>query len=171
MSSSLPLLLIETRQALLLSQGQLAEMMGVVKRTMQRWEDRGAILLPSHIQTLATAVHPKDPALAARIAAYGNTSLEALGLVKPAPPAPPPAPPAPPPPAPLPTSLLVDSIVCVAADAIGLQPRAIRPALEAAFVRAREVRLDVGAVADSLTGAGTAPKPRPPGRRAPRGRP
>ena len=123
MSFPLPLLLIQTRQALLLSQGELAEMMGVAKRTMQRWEDRGAILLPSHIRTLATAAHSRDPALAARIAAYGNTSLEALGLVKPAPPPPPP----PPPPAPMPTAILVDSIVCVAADAIGVPPRAIPP--------------------------------------------
>ncbi len=166
MSSPLPLLLIQTRRALLLSQGQLAEMMGVAKRTMQRWEDRGAILLPSHIRTLATAAHPRDPALAARIAAYGNTSLEALGLVKPAPAHPPV-----PPPAPLPTAILVDSIVCVAADAIGVPPRAIRPALEAAFVRARQVRLDVAAVADSLTGADVAPSAPSGPRRSRRGPP
>jgi hypothetical protein len=145
-------------------------MVGVAKRTMQRWEDRGAYLLPSQIRTLAAAALTRDPALAARIAAYGNTSLEALGLVKPAPPPPPPVPPLPPPPPPLPTAILVDSIVCVAADAIGVLPRAIRPALEAAFVRAREVRLDVAAVADSLRGADAPQQPRPP-RRTPRARP
>jgi hypothetical protein len=60
----------------------------------------------------------------------------------------------------LPTSALVDSILCVAADAIGVLPRDIRPALAAAFVRAREVRLDVAAVADSLTGADVPAKAR-----------
>ena len=169
MSTELPLLLIQTRHTLRLSQGELGAMLGMVKRTMQRWEAGGAIVLPAHIRTLATAVYPKDPALAARIAAYGKTSLEALGLLKPAPLPATAQPPAPP----LPTSILVDSIVCVAADAIGVLPRAIRPALEAAFVRAREVRLDVAAVADSLTGADTANarKRRSPRPRTPRGRP
>ncbi len=138
MSSSLPLLLVETRHTLVLSQGQLAEMMGVVKRTMQRWEDRGAILLPSHIRTLANSGAPQGPRPCAPIAAYGNTSLEALGLVKPAPPPAPALPQAPPPPPPIPTSILVDSIVCVAADAIGVLPRAIaRRSRQRSCVRAR----------------------------------
>jgi hypothetical protein len=150
------MLLMETRQTLSLSQEGLGKLLGMAKRTIQRWEARGTILMASQIRTLATAVHPRDPDLAARIAAHGRTTLEALGLVKP--PAPPDAPvgalpTAPPGLPPLPTVTLVDSIVCVAADAIGVLPRVIRPALAAAFVRAREVRLDVAAVADSLTGA------------------
>jgi DNA-binding XRE family transcriptional regulator len=151
--------LVQTRLVLGLSQRKLGDVLGVVKRTIQRWEDHGAIVDPSVVATLAAAVHPTDRGLAMVIASHGGTSLLELGLEKPpapsAPPAPPPPLPTPPPPPlpPLPTSTLVDSIVCVAADAIGVLPRAIRPALAAAFVRAREVRLDVAAVADSLTGA------------------
>jgi transcriptional regulator with XRE-family HTH domain len=170
MASPISLLLIQTQHTLRFSQAQLGELVGVAKRTIQRWQHGGTTLSPSNIQTLAAAVHPIDPDLAARIAAHGNTSLQALGIVKPAPPPPPPIPAAPAPAHSLPTSILIDSIVCVAADAIGVQPRAIRPALAAAFVRAREVRLDVAAVADSLTGVsapakeGAARRPAP-GRR------
>jgi DNA-binding XRE family transcriptional regulator len=162
--------LIEARHALGISQRQLGETLGVVKRTIQRWEDHGGIVTPFHVAKLVAAVHPRNPVLAARIAAHGGTSLLELGIEKPpAPPPPPPPeppplpppPPAPPPPPHLPTATLVDSIVCVAADAIGVLPRAIRPALAAAFVRAREVQLDVGAVADSLTGADVAAKASP----------
>jgi hypothetical protein len=158
--------LVETRLALRLNQGELADLFGVAKRTIQRWESRGATVIPETVATLVLAVHPKDRALAGRIAQHGGTSLRELGLEKPPepppapPPPPPPPPPLPPPLPPLPTATLVDSIVCVAADAIGVLPRAIRPALAAAFARAREVRLDVAAVADSLTGADAPPKPR-----------
>lgn len=165
MSSFTDVHVAQARSALGMSQREFGRMLGVVKRTVQRWEDHGAIVTPSTVATLVAAVHPRDPALAARIAAHSGTSLVALGIEKPPappppplppepvrPPAPPPAPPPPPPP-PLPTATLVDSIVCVAADAAGVLPRAIRPALAAAFVRAREVQLDVGAIADSLTGA------------------
>jgi len=144
-------LVIQSRMALGLSQARYGELLGIGKRTVQRWEGGGTTVLRSTIQTLASAVHAVDPALAARIATHAGTSLLALGIEKP--PLPPAAPAqAPPLPPPLPTSTLVDSIVCVAADAIGVLPRAIRPALAAAFQRAQEVRLDVGAVADSLRG-------------------
>ena len=146
------LLVVQSRIALGLSQRKYGELLGIAERTVQRWEDGGATVLLSTIATLAAAVYPKDPALAGRIATGFGTSLLQLGLEKP--PEPPvvvvPAPPPPPPLPPLPTFTLVDSIVCVAADAIGVMPRAIRPALAAAFQRALEVRLDVGAVAGSL---------------------
>jgi hypothetical protein len=142
--------------ALRMSQREMGKLLGSVKRTVQRWERRGATFTTSDVATLASAVHPVDPALAARIAKEGGTSLLELGLERAPAPPPPPAPAALPAALvlpPLPTATLVDSIVCVAADAIGVPPRTIRPALAAAFARAREVRLDVGAVADSLTGA------------------
>lgn len=154
-------LVIQARIALGLSQRKLGEMLGISERTVQRWEDGGAIVLPHTIATLTTEVLPKDPDLAARIAAHAGTSLAQLGVEKaPEPAPPPPAPPPPPALPPLPTETLVDSIVCVAADAIGVLPRAIRPALAAAFRRAREVRLEVGEVADSLGGGAPAAKRR-----------
>jgi hypothetical protein len=145
---------IKARIALGMSQRQFGELFGVVKRTVQRWEDGGTTLTRSSLATLTAAVHRRDPALAAALAAGAGATLVELGVEKPpAPPALPPAPsPAPPPPPPpLPMATLIDSIVCVAADAIGVAPSAIRPALAAAFVRAREVRLDLSAVADALT--------------------
>ncbi len=157
--SSLPLLLIQSQRALSMSQTQLGQLLGVAKRTIQRWQDRETTLLPSTFQTLAAAVYPEDPALAARIAAHGSTTLEALGIVKPNPPEPPApaAAPAPQTPAPLEATLsraiLVDSVVCVAADAVGVAPKAIRPALAAALVRARQVGLDVDALIEALTGS------------------
>jgi hypothetical protein len=41
---------------------------------------------------------------------------------------------------------VIDAIVCAAADAADMIPRAMRPALRAAFVRARELRVSVEAI-------------------------
>jgi hypothetical protein len=42
--------------------------------------------------------------------------------------------------------VLVDSVVCAAAEAMSLVPQAIRPAVLAAFTRARDARLTPDAV-------------------------
>src|SRR4029077_16663730 len=71
-----------------------------------------------------------------------------------APPSPPP-PPRPPPPAPPPPPdprYIVDTVVCAAAEAIQLMPEAIRPALRAAFRRARLAGLSVQDVDKALHG-------------------
>ena len=68
--------------------------------------------------------------------------LVTLGIV--APPAP-----APPPPT-LPAEDVVDAVVCAAADAIHVTPRDVRPALLAAFARARRLRLSVEVVEQAL---------------------
>ena len=44
----------------------------------------------------------------------------------------------------------IDSVVRAAADAMGVTPDAIRPAVAAAFERARDAGLDVQAVAERL---------------------
>ena len=51
---------------------------------------------------------------------------------------------------------VVDAIVCAAAEAIDVTPKAIRPALLAAFRRARVIGLGVDAVANALEAADTA---------------
>jgi hypothetical protein len=94
------------------------------------------------------------PRRAARRRATGET-LESLGIVTPAPApvvVPPPPPPAPPPP--LPTALVVEAVVCAAADALQAPPSAVRGALLAAFCRARELRLSVNDVESALAGSG-----------------
>jgi hypothetical protein len=126
------LLLSQARHLLQVSQGTLGEMLGSSRRTGQRWETKpSSVPLPTQLHKLARLVHPKDPMLAAKIAQAGESSLEALGLV-------------------LPTAAravdpkyLVDTVVCSAADAMNVAPEAIRPALRAAFERARVTGLDV----------------------------
>jgi hypothetical protein len=53
---------------------------------------------------------------------------------------------------------VVDTIVCAAAEAMGVMPEAIRPALRAAFRRALQVRLDVEAIDAALSAGGVAAK-------------
>jgi hypothetical protein len=112
-------------------------------------------------------VYRVDPILAARLAEAGGTTLAAMGVEQRAPVAElsiPPAEPAVefaeapfvevPVEAPLPfvpdTRYVVDSVVAVVADALDLPPKQVRPALRAAFVRAKAVGLSVDAVAAAL---------------------
>jgi hypothetical protein len=124
--------------------------MGVSRRTGQRWETGRSDPSPNQIRKLAGMVYPADPDLAAQLAAAAGTTLVALGLVKP--PAPPPPPPAPAPPPP-PVEDVVDSIVCAAADAMSVLPRDVRPALLAAFTRARRLGIGIEAVEKALGAA------------------
>ena len=131
-------LFVQCRMALGLTQKELADIVGRTRRTIQRWEDHGAILLPSEIGALARALYPARPDLAATVAASGDTSLDALGIgagARSGQPA---------------TSDPIAAIVHAAADAMGLTPDAVRPAVAAAFVRASEVGLDVQAVVRGL---------------------
>jgi len=154
MPRSLPWLLGEARIALHIgSQGELGEQLGSSARSGQRWERGEAIPSPGQIQQLARLVYPHDASLAAEIAAAGGSSLETLGLVQPPSPppvaAPPAAAPAPPPPDP---KYLVDTVVCAAAEAMQMMPEQIRPALRAAFRRARLAGLSVDDCDRGLSG-------------------
>ena len=147
-------LLYEARQLLGVSQGQLGELLGSSRHTGQRWESAGSIPRDTQLHKLAAMVHPRDPKLAAQLAAAGKSNLEALGIV---PPVPPPSPVAPSPvaaPPPLPIEDVIDAIVCAAAEAIDVPPKTIRPALLAAFTRARRLRLSVDDVERGLGGKG-----------------
>ena len=123
-----------SRQALATTQVALGAMLGVSRRTAQRWSERG--VPGSELQELARLVYPRDAGLAGEIAAAMGTTLEALGIVAPPPPPalsppplPPPPPPLPPPPPPPPDGV-VDAVVCAASEASGLDAprRARRPA-------------------------------------------
>jgi DNA-binding XRE family transcriptional regulator len=147
-------MLIEARHHLMLSQGELGEKLGASRRTGQRWETKRSYPGPDHLHRLAALVHPHNPGLAADLAAAGGSTLERLGIVKPPPPPPAPPPPAPPPPPPSPPPPdpihLVDTVVCAAADAMQLIPDAVRPAVRAAFRRARLAGLSVEVVDAAL---------------------
>lgn len=139
-------LLYEACRALGYLQKDLSKLLGVSTRTVQRWYAGRSSVGAMQWQALARAAHPNHPDLAARLAIRGGSSLEALGLVVRTPPAAvsvavsPPVPSAPPA---YEVPHLADGVVCVAAEAIELTPRAIRPALLAAFRRARQMRLTV----------------------------
>ncbi|HSY21295.1 MAG TPA: hypothetical protein VK841_04235 [Polyangiaceae bacterium] len=138
-----------------LLQGDLAALLGVSRRTVQRHFASHVMPYSEHLHTLARAVYPRDAALAAELAAEGGKTLEQLGIVPPAPP-PQPAPPAvpsapvPPPRKPPPTRLLVESIVCAAADTMQAPPAAVRDVLRAAFTRARGLGLTVEEIDEAL---------------------
>jgi hypothetical protein len=149
-------LLHEACRALGLNQRQLGELVGLSTRTVQRLYTGHASFISPHWLMLARAAYPSHPELAARLATEGGTTLLALGLERPAP-------------APFSHDVhhLTDGVVCAAADAIELTPRAVRPALLAAFRRAREMRLTVEQVEAAL--AGKPEKEGPKGRKTPNG--
>jgi hypothetical protein len=133
-----------------LNQGKLADLLGSSRRTVQRWETASSYPQPHYLHALADAVRPHDAALAEALDGHAPRP------VAPPPPPPPPAivpvadavsaaeaPPTIPPRAVLavPAHVLVDSVVCAAAEAMSLAPQALRPALVAAFRRAREAGL------------------------------
>jgi len=67
----------------------------------------------------------------------------------------------PPPPPPIAAVLLVDAVVCAAAEAMSLSPQAIRPAVLAAFTRARDAGLTLDAVVAVLAPPSTPEKAAP----------
>jgi len=144
---SVTLLLALAMNVLGESQEGLGKLLGVSRRTVSRWMGRGSASLSlADCSTLARAVHPHDPGLAARIVATRGATLEDAGIVSPRPA----APPSPPPP-PTPPPYLVDVVVCAAAEALDASPRVVRPALLAAFRSARTVGLDMAAIEKALS--------------------
>jgi hypothetical protein len=124
------------RQTLGATQEELGKMLGVSRRTAQRW---GVAGVPSYELTdLARLVLPHDRALAGKIAAAAGTTLEAAGIVQP-----------PPPPAPPPAGV-VDAVVCAAAEAMEVMPKEVRPCLLAAFARAKEIGLTIDVIEGAL---------------------
>jgi transcriptional regulator with XRE-family HTH domain len=134
------LLLLEARRTLGWGQRQLAEHLGCSERTIQRWDARGSTPMPNQLARLAGLVYPQDPELASRIAKAADTTLDQLGLL--------PAKSAPSGPS---LAHMADSITCAAADAVSMLPDAMRPALLAAFERARDMGVSVADVASALS--------------------
>jgi DNA-binding transcriptional regulator YdaS (Cro superfamily) len=136
-------LYVRTMRVLGLSHKGAAELLGISPRTSQRWITGGGTIEPARLHTLAVAVHPKDPELAAELAYLGRTTLEALGLVA--------QPGAEAAQAPrLQAEDVIDSVVCAASEAIGVMPAAVRPGLLAACQRARKLGLDLPAMEAAL---------------------
>jgi hypothetical protein len=124
-------LLMECRMALHLTQKEFGHLFGKSARTVQRWEDHGAILISAEIEALARALIPVRPDLAEQIAAVGKTTLDQLGMAPTAD-----------------ASTMgalddVDSIVRAAATVLHVTPETMRPAIAEAFRRALELGVDV----------------------------
>lgn len=159
----------EAQRALRLNNRELAELAGSSLRTVERWTASRSMPYPHHVERIAAAVHPVDPAVAATLATLIGQSLESLGIVKPPPPPlPPPAAPVPqeaPPPAIDPAAavlsslapVLVESIVAAAAEALQSTPRSVRPVVLAVIERARATRLSYAEILAVLQ-----PPPEPP---------
>ncbi|MGD0524991.1 MAG: helix-turn-helix transcriptional regulator [Polyangiaceae bacterium] len=153
---------VRAQMALGLGQGELADKLETSRRTVTRWIARESVPSTGQLQTLARLVHPVNPAVAAELATHGGTTLVALGLERLAPSAEAPAPstttaPSPPPRPFPPARLMVESIVCAAAEAMGVVPSGVRGVLRAAFARARALGLTTEEVDDALSEVGTAP--------------
>jgi DNA-binding XRE family transcriptional regulator len=159
-----PALIVYAQSALGTSQEELGKKLGVSRRTMTRWTRGDSHPSPQEWANLARLVYPRNRALAEEIATKLKETLVTLGIE--GPPAPPPAPP-PPSPAPVPRPFppagdLVDSVVCAAADAIGVTPRAVRPALVAAFDRYASLGLSLEEVRKELRSLSQKDAKRPP---------
>jgi hypothetical protein len=138
-------LVARAQRTLGLGHREFGKALGSSERTAARWAaGRSRLALPQ-LRDLARLVYPKDAALAEEIASAASETLESLGIVAPAPPPPvvvaPPAPDA---------NVLVDVVVCAAADALSMAPSAVRGALLAAFGRARELGLSAGDVEEAI---------------------
>ena len=121
-------LLVRSQDALRMIGTTFAKFLGISDRTLRRWVDGGVHLIPETLVTLVAAVHAKDPALAARIAAAHGQTLAELGLGL------------------SPDQTLAAAVVRAAADVAEVSPRAMRPALAAALEQARAVGLTMEAL-------------------------
>jgi hypothetical protein len=128
-------LMVKCQMALGITQRQLADMLGKDRRTIQRWQRSGCILPPAEAKTLARALRPAHPELAARVLALGNQMATAFGAVA--------------------SPEVIDGILRAAAQAVGASPATIGPAILAAFGKAAEAGLDAKAVVAGLTAGGS----------------
>ena len=128
-------LLVRAQLALKKTQSSLGAMLGLSRRTIVRWTSAGWFTLtPAGLETLVAALHPVDPELAQQLAASHGATLEGLGVKK----------------DPAPRRRLVEIVVCAAAEALDVSPRAVRPALLAAARCAREVGVSFEEVEEAL---------------------
>jgi hypothetical protein len=130
------------------SQKKLAQICGLDRRVVMKWQHGRQRPYPWHWEAMARAVHPRNAVLAARLAAAGGHTLVSLGLQ-----ASPSATAASQTGAtsPVAATHLVDSIVCAAAETMQVSPHAIRPALVAAFQRTIALGLGTDAVVAGLS--------------------
>lgn len=126
-------LLVQVQMALGLSQEALGTLLGVTRRTIQRYQSRGVVMLSEEQSTvLADRLRPTHPDLADAVLALGR-HLRSAGVAA------------------SPEGLA--AIVQATATAGRLSPDAARPLVRAAFEQAAAEGLDVAAVLAALRNA------------------
>jgi transcriptional regulator with XRE-family HTH domain len=148
--------MLDCRRALKMTQAELAEAIGVSSRTVIRWEKGHASLVADQVREIAGLVREEDEELADELFVVTGVSAEdgaAVEVVAALEALPAPAPKEPEtvsaPPGPAPTHL-IDAVLFAAADAVDMVPRAVTPAVVAAFTRAHELGLGIEAVVEGL---------------------
>jgi hypothetical protein len=132
-------------------QKDLPDFFGVSLRTVQRYGHTYGISSFRDYAKLVQALYPRNPALAAQIAAMVGKSLSDLGVQLPPPPDPAPLPP------PRATLVHAEAVLCAAADAVGLVPRDVRPIVAAIFSRVRALDVDLPSLTALLAELSSAP--------------
>jgi hypothetical protein len=164
-SQPISVLLVEAQRRLSMTQTQLGEVLGgFTRKTVSQYQSGRGQPYFKGVHRLVRCVHPVDAGLAEKLAAAVGTTLEGLGLVAAPPPALPAAPaeanaaPSPPPaalqvgatPDERQTRLFVDAVLCAAAEALDVSPRAVRAVLFAAFHQAKDTGLSLETLAKAL---------------------
>jgi hypothetical protein len=145
-----PGLLTRVQHALGATQKEVATLLGLSRRTIIRYaQGSGRQLSIREWTTLARAVHARNRAVAEEIAREIGETLVSLGIEPP----PVPPPPPPPPPARRQPSMhdLGDVVVCAAAEAAGVEPGIMRPALTKAVERAAALGMSMDELRTALT--------------------
>jgi DNA-binding XRE family transcriptional regulator len=142
---------VNARQTLGMNQGQLADAMGVSRRTIIRWQLGQTSPVEVQVRQLAAMVREEDEDLADELLAAAMLAPEPVPQQGGAQAAADPIVAVPSPQAldPVPAHV-IDAIVCAAADAADRVPRTMRPALLAAFARAKELGVSIEAVVRGL---------------------
>ena len=123
-------LIVEIQHALGISQTELGEIVGVNKRTIQRWQE-GFSLSPDQAHRLATALRPVRADLAEQVVQLGREAAQRLGAA---------------PARYAATPEQIEEIVRAARDA----GAGIRAVLAAAFAKAVELGLEVSEIVAGL---------------------
>jgi len=123
-------LLTHCQLALGVTQKELGDLIGVSKRTIQRWQDRGCNMCPSQAELLADALRPTRPDLADHMMELAKKEAKAMRHVTPE---------------------LVDRVMQAAAGAGGIGVEAARSIVTAALVQAADLDLDLQRLVAKLT--------------------
>jgi transcriptional regulator with XRE-family HTH domain len=147
-------LVVLARLALKDTQRTFAERLGSSQRTVARWEAGQSEIHAHDAVKLARELYPIDRQMAADLLACRGQTLVSTGIEAPAPPpaALPPAAPAPArPPAAKPEllAIMVDAVVCAAAEAADASPKRVRESVLLVMRRSLEAGLDLQAASDA----------------------